>query len=100
MQHGFRVAMRMETVAQLFQLRPNVQMIVDLAVERNRGVAIIAHHGLIAAFEIDDFEANRAKSRHAALVDTLLVGTPMVQRFINPAGQIRSEEHTSELQSL
>lgn len=76
-------------MAQPFQFRPNVQVILDLPVERNRSVAVIAHHGLLAAFQIYDLEANRTKSRHAAFVNPLLVGAPMAQRFINPAGQFR-----------
>ena len=55
-------------------------MIVNLAVEDQDGVAIVADHGLIAALQIDDLEAHRAQGNDFRFVGTLLVRTAMNQR--------------------
>jgi hypothetical protein len=36
-------------------------VIVDLAVEDGNSIAILATHGLVAAFQVDDLQPNRAK---------------------------------------
>jgi len=52
----FGVAMRVKVMAKRLQLPPQLRMIVDFAIEDNDGVLVIAEDGLIAAFEIDDFQ--------------------------------------------
>jgi hypothetical protein len=52
---------RSKTVAQRFQLAAQFGVIVDLAVEDGDSIPILAPHGLVAAFEIDNLETNRAQ---------------------------------------
>ena len=54
------------------------QMVVDLAVERDGGVAIVADDRLIAAGQIDDLQSDGAQSCFAALENPLLVRSAMV----------------------
>ena len=56
---------------------PQFPMVVDLAVEDDDRVAIVADDRLIAAVEVDDLEAHGAQRRLAAFEDALLVGTAM-----------------------
>jgi hypothetical protein len=65
---------------------PDFQMIVDLAVEGDGRVAIIADHRLVSTCEVDDLQAHGAQSGLATLEDSLLVGTPMVQGFRDTSG--------------
>jgi hypothetical protein len=76
----------MEPVPQFLELRANLEMVVDLAVERNGRVSIVAQKRLIAAGQIDDLQSDGAQRRFAALEDPLLVWSPMVQRFRDAVG--------------
>src|SRR6266704_882612 len=60
-------------------------MIVDLAVEDSDRIAVFASQWLIAAPQVDDLEANRAKRHIFRLVDPLLIGSAMVDRGDDPA---------------
>jgi len=46
-------------MAECFQFTPEFRVIVDLAVEDQNSIAIVADHGLIAVFQIDDLEPDR-----------------------------------------
>jgi hypothetical protein len=60
-QHGFGVALRMEAMAEAFELGTQFQMIVDLPVEDNDGVSVVTQDGLLASLNIDNFQASRAE---------------------------------------
>src|SRR5437667_10568679 len=70
----------MKTVATRFQLHPQIGVIVDLAVEDDDGISVVADDGLIATREIDDFEADRTQGHVGILVYALLVRTAMNKR--------------------
>src|SRR6476661_6348853 len=55
LQDNLGVTPRSEPSSQSFQFLPQLRMIVDLAVENDDGIAGLASHRLIAAFQIDDF---------------------------------------------
>ena len=58
---------------QLFQLAPQLGVIVDLAVEDDHGIAVFGNDGLVAGFQVDDLQA-RGRQRYAVgFKDTLLV---------------------------
>jgi hypothetical protein len=65
-------------VPQFLELRANLGMVVDLAVEGDGGVAIVADERLIAAGQIDDLQSDGAQSSFAALENPLLVWAAMV----------------------
>ena len=60
-QNDFGVAMSPEPMPQGFQLSPQLGVIVDLTVEDNNGIAVLAAQRLVAATQVDDLEANRAQ---------------------------------------
>jgi hypothetical protein len=68
----------MEPVPQFLELRANLEMVVDLAVECHGGVAIVAEQRLIAAGQIDDLQPDGAQSSFAALENPLLVWAAMI----------------------
>ncbi len=68
----------MEPVPQFLELRANLEMVVDLAVERHGRVAIVADERLIAAGQIDDLQSDGAQGCLAALENPLLVRAAMV----------------------
>jgi hypothetical protein len=68
----------MEPVPQFLEFRANLQMVVDLAVERDGGIPIVAEERLIAAGEIDDLQSDGAQSCFAALENPLLIRAAMV----------------------
>src|SRR6266404_376869 len=57
-QNDFGVAAGSEFFAAGLQLCTQLSVVIDLAVEYEHGVAVIADHGLIAPVQIDDFEAH------------------------------------------
>jgi len=59
-------------------------VIVDFAVERNHVRGVFADDGLIAAMQIDNFQAGRAQGNHPGFKDALLVG-PTVDQAIHRA---------------
>ena len=85
-QHRFRVAMRPEPMPQRLQFVADFAVVVDFAVERDGGVAVVADDRLVAAGQIDDLQAHRAQGRDAAFEDAVLVGPAMVERFRDPVG--------------
>ena len=59
-------------------------MIVDLAVEDDNRVAVVAAEGLIAAFEVDYLEAHGPERDVARLERALLIGPAVGQRGGDP----------------
>jgi hypothetical protein len=72
---GLGVAVRVEAMAEGFELFAELEVVIDLAIEDNDSVAIVRIDGLVAATEIDNFEASRTQATSDGLVHTLLVGT-------------------------
>ena len=55
----------------LFQFAAQFQVIVNLAVEDNDGVAILGYDGLIAALDVDDLQPRRAQRDGLGFKDAL-----------------------------
>ena len=53
--------MRMKPMAQFLQLGAHFEVVIDFAVEDDDRVAIFGRDGLIAVFEIEDFQPRRAQ---------------------------------------
>src|SRR5580658_249186 len=66
-------------MADLFQLGAQFQVIVDFAVEDDKGVAIGRKDWLVAALEVNNFQAGGAERADFGLEDTLLVRSAMDQ---------------------
>src|SRR5579863_2425714 len=77
MENGFGVRVRLETMAERFQFGAQFQMIVDFAVEDDYSVAIRGEDGLVAAFEVNNFQAGGAERAHFRAEDALLVRSAM-----------------------
>ncbi len=77
-QDGFGIAVAAEAMAQRFQVAADLQVIVDLAVEGDDGVGVVTSEGLVAAAQVDNFQAHRAKGGFAAFENPLLIGTTMI----------------------
>jgi len=56
----------MEAAAQAFEFAAQFRVVVDFAVEYDDGVAVVAHDGLVASCEVDDFQADRAERNQFA----------------------------------
>ena len=67
------MAARRQFVAQL-------EVVIDLAVEDDGGVAVVAVDGLVAALQVDDLEPHRAQADMRRMIDTILVGPAVGQR--------------------
>ena len=68
---------RAERVAESFQLAPQLQKIVDLAVEHHPDGLVLIGHGLMTAREIDDGEPPKAESDRPRHVVPLIVRAPV-----------------------
>src|SRR5208282_6095430 len=64
-------------VPQFFKLRPELEMIVNFPVEDNSALAAIFKNGLIPRFQIDDFQASRAKGKQIRGKNALLIRPPV-----------------------
>jgi hypothetical protein len=80
----FGVAMGVERVAEGFELLANLDVVVDFAIKDDDVVVIVGVDGLIAAGEVNNFEAGRAEAAAEGLVDALLIGAAMEQRVSCP----------------
>src|SRR3989442_5216122 len=80
----FRVRPRAEHVAPLLELGFQLRVVVDLAVEADAHLAVRRLHRLLAARQVDDAQAPVRECHGAALVESLLVRTPMAQDFGHP----------------
>jgi hypothetical protein len=63
-------------------------MVVHLAVVNQNGIAILAVHGLLAGYEVDDREPYSTQRHVRGFVNALLVGPAMDQRRGGAADQI------------
>ncbi len=73
------IAVRVKSMAQLLQLGAHFEVVVDLAVEDDDGVAVFGRDGLVAVLEVDNFQAGRAQRADRRLVNALLVGSAVDQ---------------------
>src|ERR1041385_4811672 len=85
MQRRLGIAARVETVAQIFEFAPERSVVVDLTVEGDHQVAVLADHGLIPTREIDDLQAHGTQGNGLRMEDVLLVGAAVEQRCRHPA---------------
>src|SRR5580698_8558700 len=76
-------------MAELFQFGAQFQVIVDFAVEDDYSVAIQREDRLIAAFEVNNFQAGGAKRADFGLEDSLLVRARWTR--VAAARRMRSE---------
>src|SRR3981081_900940 len=79
-QDYFGVAAGFEFLSVRFQFRAQFAMVVDLAVEDQYGVSVLAAHGLVARLQIDDLKAHGPHRNALRFVGALLVRTSMNQR--------------------
>jgi hypothetical protein len=70
----------MKPVAQLLEFAAQLEMIVDLPVENNRGVAIIGNDRLVSTLKIDNFQARRTHGKNARAEYSALIRSAMSQR--------------------
>jgi len=84
----FGVAVGVELVTELFQLRTEFEVVVDLAVEDDSRRAILVVNGLLAAFEVDDGEAAHREADGTVDVVSVFVRAAMTNRIAH-AGQER-----------
>jgi hypothetical protein len=73
----FRVRVRLETVAATLELRAQLAVVVDLAVEEHTGRAFLVEDGLVAGGEVDDGEAPHAQREATLHQVARVVGTPV-----------------------
>ena len=59
-QNRFGIAAGAEAISALLQFPAQLQVIVDLAVKDDDGVAIFGYDGLISTLNVDDLQASRA----------------------------------------
>ena len=62
------------------QLRPQVEIVVDLSVQNNLDLAIFASHGLMPASHINNAEASDGQPDTVAYEVSVLIGTAMPNR--------------------
>src|SRR6266851_10122798 len=76
-QNYFGVAVGFEFFAARFQFRAQFAVVVDLTVEDQYGVSVLADHWLIARLKIDDLEAHGTQRNERRFIRALLVRTAM-----------------------
>ena len=64
-------------MAERFQFGAQFRMIVDFAIEDDYGVAVWREDGLVAAFEVNNFQAGGAERADFGAEDALLVRATM-----------------------
>lgn len=67
----------------LDQFRTDLAVIIDLAVEDQGGIRVVANEWLVAINEVEDLQPNGAKSRLASFEDAMLIRPPMIQNLSN-----------------
>src|SRR6267378_1335820 len=60
-QHKLGIAIRAEMIPGLLQLLSKLAVVVDLAVENDNGVTVLAFKGLVPGCKVDDSQPNCAK---------------------------------------
>ena len=78
----------MKAVSTPLQLLADLAMIINFAVESDGGIAVIGDHGLSAAGEVDNLQADRAQARRAAIEAALLIRSTMHHRGCNPRANL------------
>lgn len=79
MQYGFGVAMRLEAMTARLECLTNFEVVINLSVEDDRGVAILRGDRLIAPGQVDDLETRCTEAAAFRLVKTLLIRSAMQQ---------------------
>src|SRR5260370_26908525 len=80
-QNYLGVAAGFEFFSVRFQFRAQFAVVVNLAVEDQDGVSVLADHGLVARVKVDDFEAHGPQRDNRRFIRALLVRTSMNQRI-------------------
>src|SRR5439155_1656953 len=80
----FRIRPGAEHVAPLLELGFQLRVVVDLAVVADAHLAVRRLHRLLAARQVDDAQPPVRECHGSALVESLLVRTPMAQDFGHP----------------
>src|SRR5207249_8102978 len=112
MADDLRIGSRSEYVPTRFQLKPEVQEMVDVAIEDDPNGFFLVRHGLVATRKIDDGEPSKPESEWSCDIAPFVIRTSMDKGLCHPLYVFtenrslvpkvilsRSEEHTSELQS-
>src|SRR5690348_3017613 len=79
MKNRFRVAARVESVAQPFEFLAQLAVVVDLAVEDDNGISVLGRHRLISGIQVYDFQPRGAQRNEIRLVNSLMVRPAMDQ---------------------
>ena len=79
------------------QLGPKLDVVEDLAVERDPQRAVLVGHRLMAAADIDDAESGVAERTRPVQVHTLGVGPAVRQRAGHPFDQLRRRWRAIEI---
>src|SRR5260370_26258085 len=80
---SFSVAVRIELVAELFELPAQLAIVLDLAVKNNPCGAILIMNRLLSVREIDDREASHRQSHASAEIETVIVRTTMTNASVH-----------------
>ena len=87
-QEGLGVGARPERLTESLQLRLDLRVVVDLAVEDDRQPSVLGRHRLVArGREVEDREPSVSQRRRAQDHDPFVVGTPMTQETGHRRGQ-------------
>src|ERR1019366_7550565 len=81
MEDYFGIAARLEAVAASFEIRAQLQVVVDLTVAFNRDCAVLVCHRLVPASDVDDREPTHAHPHAARTVEPLIVRTAVLHRI-------------------
>ena len=73
------IAVRMKSMAKLFQLGSHLEVIVDFPIEDDNCVAVFGRDGLVAVFEVNNFQARGAHRADLGLINPELVGSAVDQ---------------------
>ena len=79
-QHGFRVARRAECMTPREEPRPQIAIVVDLAVEDDDFGPVFVENRLVTAAQVDNAEASHSESDAPGHVQACIVGATMAQR--------------------
>jgi hypothetical protein len=81
MDDDLRIGSRSENVPTRFQLTPELQEIVDLAIEDYPNGFFLIRHGLAATRKIDDREPSKPESERSCDIVPLVIRTSMNKAF-------------------
>src|SRR6266513_6556475 len=80
MNDRFSIAVGVKSMSKFFQLLPQLEIVIDLAVEDYPCCSILIVNRLLTTFEIDDRETAHSQSHRTANVKAVFVGTAMPYR--------------------